>query len=74
MVRGGSPLFRESLDGRFLLFRKGNEPGIYRVPVGGGGEEKFIHTETPFPLWDVYDEGICYIGNTHGREARGHVP
>jgi Tol biopolymer transport system component len=54
----------ESPDGRSLFFTKrefGDAPrGIWRIPVEGGEEVK-VHDHGEIDLWEVLDEGICYL-------------
>jgi Tol biopolymer transport system component len=63
----GGDVARESPDGKFLFFSKIVQPGIFRIPVGGGEEELFIDSRGRWLLWDVYDEGICFV-QTPARE------
>ncbi len=54
----------ESPDGRSLFFTKRElwlgPRGIWRIPVEGGEESK-IHDRGEGNLWEVLDEGICYL-------------
>ena len=54
----------ESPDGRSLFFTKRElwfgPRGIWRIPVEGGEEVK-IHDRGEGNLWEVLDEGICYL-------------
>ncbi len=54
----------ESSDGRYVYYAKGySEPGIWRVPVGGGDEEEVI-TDLPagmYGYWVLVSDGIYYI-------------
>jgi Tol biopolymer transport system component len=61
VTKNGGYAPRESPDGRHLYYLKG-EPGIWRIPVGGGQEVRVIED---FPnhlagYWDVVDRGIYF--------------
>jgi Tol biopolymer transport system component len=64
LTTAGGFLGFESPDGRSLFFTKrdfGDAPhGIWRIPVEGGDEVKF-HDRGERNLWEVLDEGICYL-------------
>ena len=63
---GGYEAF-ESPDGQFLYYsrRDGSvDPGIWRVPVGGG-EEKQILDRGIWGYWALTDGGICLIDSAH---------
>ena len=63
----GGIMARESPDGRSLFVRS-LKPGIFRAPVEGGEEEKLVDTNGPFLLWDVYDEGLCFVETPAGQK------
>jgi len=52
----------ESLDGKFLYYRKSDGPGIWRVPVEGGQEVPVVETfDVRWGNWAVVDDGICFM-------------
>jgi serine/threonine protein kinase len=57
----------ESPDGQSLFFTKRElylgPRGIWKIPVEGGEEVK-IHDRGEGNLWEVLDEGICYLNPT----------
>ena len=68
LTRRGGIFPRESPDGRFVFLGSFVKPGIFRVPVEGGEEEKLVNTNGPALLWDVYDEGICFVETPAGEK------
>lgn len=60
----------ESPDGKYLYFRRSQNPiGIFRVPLAGGAEELVIGmTEAPpWGYWTLADKGIYYLIRGGGR-------
>ncbi len=51
-----------------MFVRSFEKPGIFRVSVEGGEKEKLIDTNSPVFLWDVYDEGICFVETPAGEK------
>ena len=52
----------ESFDRRFVFFTKPGgrgEPGIFRIPAGGGDEEKVV-PKGGGHAWELYEGGLCY--------------
>jgi Tol biopolymer transport system component len=59
----------ESPDGKTVYFLPPfEEPGIYQVPVGGGGESVLPGTEAHFVRWDwtVSKDGVFFAANGRG--------
>jgi Tol biopolymer transport system component len=53
---------RESSDGKYLYYtRSESDPGLWRVPVNGGTEEKVLESLATPMSFQVMDEGIYYI-------------
>jgi Tol biopolymer transport system component/tRNA A-37 threonylcarbamoyl transferase component Bud32 len=51
----------ESLDGKFLYYRRGQ--GIWRIPVQGG-ESVQVLTPVAFAAWRVFGNGIVFLDKT----------
>lgn len=51
VVGGGAYLARESPDGEWLYFTRWHRDGLWRVPVGGGPEERVVGEELPATEW-----------------------
>ena len=63
ITKKGGASSRESRDGQYLYYTKGDEPGIWRVAVSGGEETPVIE-EFPNYLagyWDLVDDGIYFV-------------
>ena len=56
--RGGFEAF-ESPDGKDVYFAK-REPGIWRVPAGGGDESRVFDQGT-FGYWALSGQGVCFL-------------
>jgi Tol biopolymer transport system component len=62
ITKNGGASSRESRDGQYVYYTKGDEPGIWRVAVSGG-EETLVIEEFPNYLsgyWDLVDDGIYF--------------
>ncbi len=62
ITNNGGASSRESRDGQNLYYTKGDQPGIWRLPLSGGQETPVIE-EFPDYLtgyWDLVDEGIYF--------------
>lgn len=59
---GGFAAF-ESSDGRFLYYAKDIQPGIWRMPSGGGDEVRVLPEPSPeyWGDWAVSEKGIYYV-------------
>jgi Tol biopolymer transport system component/DNA-binding winged helix-turn-helix (wHTH) protein len=59
---GGFAAF-ESSDGRYLYFAKDNEPGIWRMPTGGGDETRILADLSPeyWGDWALSQRGIYFF-------------
>jgi dipeptidyl aminopeptidase/acylaminoacyl peptidase len=64
ITTNGGTRASESPDGQFLYFAKthyqGGPRGIWRIPIGGGEEEQ-VHIQGEMSLWEVLEQGICYL-------------
>jgi Tol biopolymer transport system component/DNA-binding winged helix-turn-helix (wHTH) protein len=68
---GGFAAF-ESADGRFLYYAKGDDqPGIWRIPSGGGDEVQILPRPSPqrWGDWALSDRGIYYADESGARPA-----
>ena len=63
VTRQGGGLAFESLDGKYVYYRKDYTPGIWRVPVEGGEETQVFDTFNSklFGDWAVVNDGIYFI-------------
>jgi Tol biopolymer transport system component/serine/threonine protein kinase len=59
VTRNGGVYGVESYDGRFLYYSKFEEPGLWRMPLVGGGETKIL--DQP-PGWAWFDWGLTRTG------------
>jgi Tol biopolymer transport system component/DNA-binding winged helix-turn-helix (wHTH) protein len=56
----------ESADGKFIYFRRPQDPiGIFRVPAAGGAEETVLAMKDPPPwgYWTLAEKGIYFLIN-----------
>jgi Tol biopolymer transport system component len=51
---------KESKDGKWLYYSKRSEQGIWKMPIRGGTGVLVLNRKTE-RLWDLTDEGICFI-------------
>jgi Tol biopolymer transport system component len=49
----------ETSDGRLLYYQKYDLPGTFRIPVGGGQEEKVLDTPT-FAMWHLAGDNLYW--------------
>jgi hypothetical protein len=64
VTRKGALEGRETYDGKYFYFTKGiPDPGIWRLPVGGGDEELLpeLASVRAFRSWDITKDGIYYV-------------
>jgi hypothetical protein len=65
ITKGGGKGGFESNDGRFLYYTKGNnEPGVWRLPIGGGLEEPVLREDPAGAyerFWALVDERLYYL-------------
>ncbi len=59
---------RESFDGKTLYYQKFDLPGLFRMPVDGGPEERIANVQPPED-WQVAPDGIYYFQ----REGEGYA-
>ena len=60
VTRNGGYRSRESLDGRMLYVQKLDLPGLFRMPVGGGPEERIGDVQSPED-WKLEQDAILYF-------------
>ena len=60
VTRNGGWRSRESFDGKTLYYQKFDLPGLFRMPVNGGPEERIADVQPPED-WQVAPEGIYYF-------------
>jgi hypothetical protein len=63
VTRNGGWRSRESLDGRTLYYQKLDAPGLWRMPVGGGPEEKVADIAAGY-TWDAPGRDIFYLDSS----------
>jgi Tol biopolymer transport system component len=64
VTRNGGFFASESPDGQYLYYAKAADaPGLWRVPLGGGSEEKVLDSPPPefWGYWAVSANGIYYV-------------
>jgi Tol biopolymer transport system component len=61
---------QESPDGRYLYYARGDEDGLWRVPVAGGPEQQVLNQPSAnfWGYWQITPLGIFYQDRT------GHTP
>jgi Tol biopolymer transport system component/DNA-binding winged helix-turn-helix (wHTH) protein len=57
---------QESPDGRYLYYARGDEDGLWRVPVSGGAEQQVLNQPSAnfWGYWQVTPRGIVYLDRT----------
>jgi TolB protein len=60
VTQGGGGRAMESPDGQFLYYRR-EDPEIWRVPAGGGEEERILEGVESWISWAIGKQGIYYI-------------
>lgn len=63
----GGMIAQPSLDGEWVYYSKNGEPGLWRVPVKGGSEEKVLN-DPPNDYqgyWALTQQGIFYLDTTN---------
>ena len=60
VTRNGGWRSRESFDGKTLYYQKFDLPGVFRIPVNGGPEERIADVPPPED-WQLAPEGIYYF-------------
>lgn len=63
MTSNDGYLAMESLDGQWIYYTKSNQPGVWRIPVGGGNETRVL-TQPPdgfWGYWAVTGYGIYFL-------------
>jgi Tol biopolymer transport system component/DNA-binding winged helix-turn-helix (wHTH) protein len=79
-ARGGQPAqvtqhggyaVLESPDGRFLYYVKEDQPGVWRMPSGGGDEARILPLPSPehWGDWALLKRGIYYVDESGPRPA-----
>ncbi len=63
----------ESADAKYVYFTKWKSPGIFRVPVNGGAEERILdYPSAPaWAYWQLFDDGIYYLAPTKDSPEEG---
>jgi len=63
VTRNGGFFASESPDGQYLYYSKYDAPGLWRLPLSGGSEEKVIDFPAPgfFGYWALGANGIYYV-------------
>lgn len=58
---------QESSDGKWLYYTRGNESGLWRVPVSGGAETMVLPQPAAgyWGYWQVTPQGIFYLDTSH---------
>jgi len=61
----------ESSDGRYLYVTRENEPGIWRLPTGGGEEIRILAdpSQSHWGDWAVSERGIYYVAEASPHPA-----
>jgi Tol biopolymer transport system component/DNA-binding winged helix-turn-helix (wHTH) protein len=59
----------ESENGRSLYFAKDNQPGIWRMPVNGGDEERVVDQPQGWAVWSLAPRGIYYLHRTQNEKG-----
>jgi Tol biopolymer transport system component/tRNA A-37 threonylcarbamoyl transferase component Bud32 len=59
---------RESFDGKVLYYQKFDLPGLFRMPVDGGPEERIADVQPP-EYWQLAPDGIYYLRRQGGDYA-----
>ena len=68
---------QESPDGRYLYYARGDEDGLWRVPVAGGAEQLVLYQPSAnfWGYWQVTPRGVFYLDRTgHAPEIRLYNP
>ena len=57
---------QESPDGKYLYYARGDEDGLWRVPVAGGGEQQVLKQPSAnfWGYWQITPRGIFYLDRT----------
>ncbi len=57
---------QESPDGRYLYYARGDEDGLWRVPVAGGAEQQVLNQPSAnfWGYWQITPLGIFYLDRT----------
>ena len=63
VTRNGGFFASESPDGQYLYYAKYDTPGLWRLPLSGGSEEKVIDFPAPgfWGYWALGADGIYYV-------------
>ena len=63
VTRNGGFFASESPDGQYLYYAKSDAPGLWRLPLSGGSEEKVIDFPAPgfWGYWALGANGIYYV-------------
>jgi Tol biopolymer transport system component/DNA-binding winged helix-turn-helix (wHTH) protein len=69
VTRNGGFFASESPDGQYLYYSKLDAPGLWRLPLSGGSEEKVIDFPAPgfWGYWALGANGIYYVDETAPR-------
>jgi hypothetical protein len=71
VTRHGGFAASESSHGRFLYYTRDNEPGIWRMPTGGGDEIQILPDPSPghWGDWALSKSGVYYVSEAGPRPA-----
>ncbi len=70
VTKNGGVYAIESGDRRFLYFAKVDQPGIWKMPLNGGDEERVLDQPKGWPNWAVSRRGIYLIDRTNNEKGR----
>src|SRR5204863_6236320 len=68
VTRNGGWRSRESYDAKTLYYQKFDLPGLFRMPVEGGPEERVADVQPPLD-WQVAPDGIYYFQHEEKNDA-----
>lgn len=65
VTRNGGFIPAESPDGHWLYYTKADQPGLWRMPVAGGAEEKILDAPRLgyWGYWSLTPDGVYYLRN-----------
>ena len=68
VVTAGQGRTMESPDGQWFYFERGANHSVWRMPVGGGGEEDAEQVLEPLPeaIYDVVEDGVYFVPPAEG--------
>ena len=69
VTRNGGIHGIESEDGQFLYYFKGEQPGIWKMPLSGGDEERVLDQVKGWAVWALSPRGIYFIDRPENDKA-----